>query len=347
MSSIGIVDDNPAVLSQMQVMLKGAGLGDVRAFSDPMQALAAFRVSPPTLLLVDYLMPGLNGVELLERLHDNPAVGRMPVALVSGCDNLAEVKLSAYSAGIHEVISKPLEPQEFTLKVRNLLRLSSVGRAATPAPELLFPGSDQAMARLLERVAALRDEPTGKHTARIAQYAGVLARHLGWDAARQDALVAAAPLHDIGKIGVPDSVLLKRGGLSAIERQILQRHTVIGHELLRDEEGPVMQVAAEIALSHHERWDGEGYPLALSGPAIPMSARIVAVADAFDLMTTIPPHDAKTLIGRASAVIQADKGHQFDPAVVDAFVRGLDDLRRVKHHFDVDEAFVPMSELPY
>lgn len=331
----------------MQVILRGAGMGDIRAFTDPEQALAAFRVSPPALLLVDYLMPGLNGVQLLEQLQDNPAVDRMPVALVSGCENLDEVRLSAYAVGIHEVIRKPLDAQEFALKVRNLLRLSSVGRAAASAALIRPGGTDEAMPRLLARLAALRDEPTGKHTERLAQYAGVLARHLGWDADRQDALVAAAPMHDLGKVGLPDCVLLKRGGLSAVERQIMQRHTVIGYELLRDEDGPVMQMAAEIALAHHERWDGEGYPLALSGPAIPMSARIVAVADAFDLMTTIRPHDASTLIGRASAVIQADKGHQFDPAVVDAFVRALDDLKRIKHHFDVDEAFAPLSEVPH
>ena len=206
---------------------------------------------------------------------------------------------------------------------------------------------DAVLQRLLEKVAGYRDERTGKHTTRMAQYAATIAHHHGLSLDQQDLLLGAAPLHDIGKIGLPDSVLVKPSGLTEIDRARMESHTTIGYELLRDEASPLLQLGAEIALSHHERWDGTGYPLGLAGQNIPLSGRIVALADFLDALTTVRPFRPAWLIDKAAASIESDCGRRFDPALVRAFRAGLDSLRRIKRHFDGDESFVSRAATPY
>ena len=204
--------------------------------------------------------------------------------------------------------------------------------------------AEAGLAKMLSRVAAVRDEDTGHHTMRMAHYAAAIANAYGLTLEEQDQLLAAAPLHDLGKVAVPDDILLKPGPLTEEERALMRRHTTVGYELLRHESSPVMQLAAEVALSHHEHWDGSGYPLGLAGQNIPLSGRIVAVADVFDALTTIQPYRQEWLLERARDVIVADAGGQFDPAVVDAFVRAYPDLVRLKKHFDGDAVFVSSNE---
>jgi len=357
MESIGIVDDNPTALQHMRVLLEKAGFQNIQAHTDPQQALRAFSASPPSVLLLDFMMPGLDGVELLGRLQRAGAVRRTPVAMVSGCADLDAVRLSAYQAGAHEVISKPVRPLEFTLMVRNLARLSVAAapdplettfrplnvprfHAAASAASAVAAASphEQMLHRLLEKVASYRDESRGNQSARMARYAATIAHHHGLNPTQQKQLIAAAPLHDIGKIGVPDHVLFKRGELSSTERTQMQRHTVIGFELLRDESSPLLQLGAEIALSHHERWDGAGYPMGLSGEDIPLSGRIVAVADAFDALTSLRMFKPPWLVDRAVDAIEHESGKRFDPQVVRSFRAALDSLKLSKRQFDSELA---------
>lgn len=272
MESIEIVDDNQTALMHMRLLLEKAGFQNIQVHTDPSLALQAFSAAPPSVLLIDFMMPGLDGVELLERLQRAGAVRHTPVAMVSGCDDLDAIRLSAYRAGAHEVIAKPVRPLEFVLIVRNLSRLSAAARperAETTFRPLQVPRFDAAgpaavavsshekmLHRLLEKVASYRDENLGNQSARMARYAATIAHYHGLNLGQQEQLIAAAPLHDIGKIGVPDEALFKRGSLSAAERGQLERHTVIGFELLRNESSPLLQLGAEIALAHHERWDG-------------------------------------------------------------------------------------------
>ena len=361
MISIGIVDDNPTVLGQMRLLLGRAGFDDIQGFTDPRQALLAFRAKPPGVLLIDYLMPELDGVQLLGLLQQSGAVLHTPVAMVSGCADLESIRMPAYRAGAHEVIAKPVNPQEFALKVRNLTRLAAMAPSVAQGFQPLnvhITGStrsarwdagpqDAVLQRLLEKVAVFRDERTGKHTTRMAQYAATIAHHHGLSLDQQDLLLGAAPLHDIGKIGLPDSVLVKPSGLTEIDRARMESHTTIGYELLRDEASPLLQLGAEIALAHHERWDGTGYPLGLAGQNIPLSGRIVALADFLDALTTVRPFRPAWLIDKAAAAIASDRGHRFDPALVRAFLAGLESLRRIKRHFDGDESFVSRAATPY
>lgn len=203
--------------------------------------------------------------------------------------------------------------------------------------EPLNSRAESLVARVLTRVASVRDEQTGRHTVRMAHFAAAIAHAYGFSLEQQEQLLAAAPLHDLGKVAVPDSVLGKTGSFNEDERRQMRRHTTVGYELLRHEPSPVLQLAAEIALSHHEHWDGSGYPLGLTGEQIPISARIVAVADVFDALTTIKPFRQDWLMQRARDVIVSDAGGQFDPKVVDAFVAAYPELVRLKQHFDGNE----------
>ena len=204
------------------------------------------------------------------------------------------------------------------------------------------------MLRMLEKVAAFRDDHTGKHTTRMAFYAAAIAHAYGLSIAQQDQLMEAAPLHDIGNIGCRDEVLRKGQGeqLDAATRAAMQQHTTTGYELLRESPSPAMQLAAEIALTHHECWDGSGYPLGLSGEHIALSGRIVAVADAFDALTTVRPYKPAWLVERAVDQIVADSGTHFDPEVVMAFASGLDRVLTIKAHYDGNEAYAPLLPLP-
>ena len=356
MKFIGIVDDNPSALAQMRLLLQRVGFQDVRTHTDPRQALSVFTGTPPAVLLLDFMMPGLDGVQLLSSLREAGALDGTAVAMVSGLADSASVRLCAFKAGALDVIAKPILPQEFVLQVRNLARLAdrrttvlpvvgfqplSVPRSAAPATPKA--GNLPADHELLKRIAALRDEGTGQHTERVAHYAATIARRLGMSPAQQAQLIAAAPLHDIGNIGVADGVLFKPSVLTDSERGDLEQHTVIGHELLRKEASPLLQLGAEIALSHHERWDGTGYPLGLLGEDIPLSGRIVALVDAFDLLTTAQPFKPVELIDDAAEIIKSDRARCFDPRVVLAFAEALPDLRRIKRQIDGAESTVSLA----
>jgi putative two-component system response regulator len=360
-AQICIVDDNATWLARLGRLIKDADLGDVVSYRHPLDALTSLRDRHPDVLLVDYSMPGMNGIELLTALHATGVSPRTPVALVAGAVT-EPMKLQAWQAGVMEVLPKSISGQEMALRLRNLIRMAAPPAVAEPAA-----GNDERAAstdarcdevasrsdvqrstlHILERLSALRDENTGKHTERMARYARAIAAALGWSTAQCKLMREAAPLHDLGKIGIPDSVLGKPGALSREEWDVMRRHTTIGYELLRDQVSPVLQLGAEIALSHHERWDGSGYPLGLSGVDIPLSGRIVALADVFDALTTVRPYKPAWLVEQAVEQIVADSGTHFDPDVVRAFTSSLERLLAIKAHYDGDEAYAPLVPLPH
>ena len=351
-AQICIVDDNAVWLARLGRLIEDDDLGDVVSYTHPLAALTSLRDRHPDVLLVDYSMPGMNGIELLTALHATGVSPRTPVALVAS--SLTDpIKLQAWQAGVMEVLPKSITGQEMALRLRNLIRMAAPSAvAAEPVGDARCDGLDsgadvqRSMLKILERLSALRDENTGKHTERMARYARAIAANLGWTTAQCQLIRAAAPLHDLGKIGVPDSVLGKPGALSREEWDVMRRHTTIGYELLRDQASPVLQLGAEIALSHHERWDGTGYPRGLSGANIPLSGRIVALADVFDALTTVRPYKPAWLVERAVDQIVADAGTHFDPEVVMAFTSGLDRVLTIKAHYDGEEAFAPLLPLP-
>lgn len=282
-------------------------------------------------LVLDLGMPDMDGVEVLEQLQ--PAVRRgLQVLVVSGCDG-SEERGRAFELGARDVVSNPEDPGEVLLRMRNALQTSALeaelsardeelAQAASARSEELARARREVLTRLAV-AADCRDDQTGEHTERVGRTSAALAAAYGFQGESVRLIESAAPLHDVGKLAIPDSILLKNGPLSPDERQAMQAHTTIGAAILADSEVPELRLAETIALCHHERWDGAGYPNGLQGLKIPIAARIVALADVFDALVSPRPYKEAWPLDRAVAEIRAQRSRQFDPHLAECFL-GLD-----------------------
>ncbi|MCZ8293342.1 MAG: response regulator [Hylemonella sp.] len=317
----------------------------VEAFTDPLQALAHCQVAVPDLVIVDYMMPELNGIDFIQRFRAVPGRADIPVLMVTANDELT-VRYSALEAGANDFLTKPLDKIEFRARMRNMLALRASqkrleDRASWLAEEVL-KATDEIVRReretilRLSRAAEFRDPETGDHIQRMAHYSWMIAVRLGLPLEQQQLILEAAPMHDVGKVGIPDHILLKPGKLDDAEFSVMKQHPVIGHQILSDSSSPLLQMAAVIALSHHEKFDGSGYPLGLTGEAIPLVGRIVAVADVFDALTSARPYKAAWELDRAVSFMREQRGLHFDPQCVDVFLDRLDEVQAVRRRFAAD-----------
>ena len=340
--NVCIVDDTAVNLTLMEALV--AKIDGCRSigFSEPLQALQHCIDESIDLLIVDYMMPDIDGIEFIQRLRAIDDRHDVPILMVTA-DHEKEVRHRALQSGATDFLTKPLDRIEFTSRVRNMLdirrsHLLLADRAAMLADEVrkataeIFAREREAIFRL-SKAAEFRDPETGAHILRMAHYSELVARRLGWDDARTEMMLQAAPMHDVGKLGTPDYILLQPGRLSPEEFEVMKRHAVIGWEILRDSASPVLQLAAEIALSHHEKFDGTGYPHGLAGEAIPLSGRIVAVADVFDALTSPRPYKPAWPVERALALLRDNRGSHFDPACVDAFLAELDAVLAIRETY--------------
>ncbi|HEX6135848.1 MAG TPA: HD domain-containing phosphohydrolase [Longimicrobiales bacterium] len=326
-----LVDDQPGNLKFLRHVLEVEGYGELIALSDPVEALERFEELDPDLVIADLWMAPLDGFHFIARVQELlPAGSYLPILVATG-DHSPEARRRALSAGARDFLTKPLSPAEVRLRVRNLLETRFLHeqlrehnttlehRVAERTHEL----EDARLEILyrLARAAEFRDDHTGRHTLRVGRVAGRIAQVLGLPSESQELIARAAPLHDIGKIGIPDSILLKQDRLTPNERDVIQSHTVIGADILSGSRFALLQLAEEIALSHHERWDGAGYPHGLAREMIPLSGRIVAVADVLDALTHDRPYKPAWTMREALAEIEANAGTQFDPGVVEALLR--------------------------
>src|SRR5690606_3915984 len=287
-----LVDDDEASLVLVRGILERAGYERVFTCDEPMRVVERFMELRPDLVVLDMHMPGRDGLQVLGDLR--PVLPEaFPVVMVTG-DARPELREAALASGAKDFINKPVNPTETRLRIRNLLEARYYQKQLEEQNERLEEAVRRRTAELehsqlemlvrLARAAEYRDDDTGEHTWRVAQTAGAIARRLGMSPARVEMLMRAARLHDVGKITVPDAILLKPGELTEEEREVVRGHAKAGAELLSGSRSPTIRLAEVIALNHHERWDGKGYPNGLAGEAIPLEARIVAVADAFDAM---------------------------------------------------------------
>jgi putative two-component system response regulator len=331
---IVVVDDDAAMLRLLERILKRAGYGNVLCTSDPFEAIGACQEQRPDLVVLDLHMPTLDGFTLLERIRsyvDEDAY--LPVLVLTG-DLSPWARQRALSSGAKDFLTKPFDTPEVLIRIHNLLETRSMHLQLRRQNALLEAAVqartreiEEARIEILERLAKAaeyRDDGTRRHTERVGVYSARLARALGLPEAEVQLIRRAAPLHDLGKIGIPDHILLKPGELTPEEAAIMRTHTTIGAEILSGSRVPTLAMAAEIALCHHEHWDGTGYPRGLVGEEIPLPARIVAVADFYDALAHDRPYRRAWPTGQIITELCRQSGRQFDAQVVDAFLSLLE-----------------------
>lgn len=336
---VAIVDDNATNCLLLKGLVGKVGEFDTRVFRSAPEALEAFHQQPFDLAIFDYFMPEIDGVELIRRIRRIEAHRDTPVLVVTAFDEL-DIRLEALQAGATDFLSKPVNAVEFRARFANIAERRRAEIALRNRAEWLQQGIEDATRQLTEReeeiilrlsrAAEMRDNETGQHIFRVASSAREIAAELGCDRNFCRLLFLAAPMHDIGKVAVPDRVLLKPGPLTTIEREQMQVHARAGANILAGSASDLIGLAEKVALHHHERWDGRGYPDGLKGEDIPLAARIVAVADVFDALTSARVYKAAWPIEAAFKHIQAESGSHFDPRCVDAFVKRFPTIVRIR-----------------
>lgn len=342
-SYILIVDDQSTGRRILEEIVRGIDdTLQIASFSDPRDALGQARGRVPDLILTDYRMPEMNGVEFIKRLRALPGCAEVPIVVITVVGDRS-VRYEALNAGATDFLTRPLDQYECMSRCRNLLKLRHqqcmiqdraqwLERQVEIATRQIVLRERETLLRLA-RAGEYRDQDTGNHVIRMSRYSRAIADYLGLSEADCDEIEFASPMHDIGKIGVPDHILLKPGRLEPGEWEIMKTHTVIGHQILADSDSRYIQVGAIIALSHHEKYDGSGYPYGLAGEAIPLQARIVAVADVYDALRSHRPYKEPWSRERAVEFIGEQRGRHFDPACVDAFTRQLDLIFAIEEQF--------------
>ena len=356
-----VVDDTELNLRMMSQVLRKEGY-QTRAVHSGQEALAAVKETLPEVILLDITMPDIDGYEVCQRLKADSRTADVPIIFISALDAVID-KVKAFKVGGADYIAKPIQVQELVARVRNQIDLRRLQQQLKAQNDVLEDKNSQlireihkrqaveaeirqlnanleakvrartqdlerAQLEILERLSLAgerRDDDTGKHTLRVGYISSLITATLGQSKQATDMIRLAARLHDIGKIGIPDQVLLKPGKLTDEEYAMMKQHTTIGAGMLSGSSSPLMRLAEEIALSHHERWDGKGYPRGLAGRDIPLSGRIVAVADVFDALTHERPYKDAWGIERVINELQAMRGSQFDSKVVNAFLKIIND----------------------
>lgn len=347
---IAIIDDEEMNIEVVQGHLEQAGYKNFFRTTDSTQALDLIDSAKPDLVLLDIMMPEVSGLEILAAMRADEQMRYIPVVILTASTS-AVVKLRALELESSDFLEKPVDSSELQLCIRNVLAIKSyqdhlanysleLERMVEKRTEELF-ASRQRIIHCLARAAEFRDDDTGHHVIRVGKYAAVIADQLGFDRYAVGLIEQAAKLHDVGKIGVPDSVLLKQGKLEPEEFELIKNHCRYGYsiiepnssndiyayqkkneagvDLLTDDSYPVMDLAAIIAQSHHEKWDGSGYPNGLAGADIPIEGRITAVADVFDALSSKRPYKPAFPIDKCFEILEEGRGTHFDPQILDAF----------------------------
>ena len=343
---IVIVDDTPLNLLLMVKLVDRLPGVESHGFESPQEALTWCAHTEPDLIIVDYMMPDIDGLEFIRRVRASHKHEDVPILMVTA-NNERGVRYEALECGANDFLTKPIDAHEFEPRVRNMLKLREAHLATRQRAETLSVAVRKATAAILDReretitrlarAAEFRDPETGAHIQRMSHYSAVIARRMGLGSELADALLLAAPMHDVGKLGIPDTILLKPGRLTVNEFEVMKRHPLIGHDILKDSSSEVLRLGARIALSHHEKFDGTGYPQGSVGEAIPLEGRIVAVADVFDALTSSRPYKPAWPFARAIALLREGRGSHFDARCIDAFLSSWDEVLDIHTRF-VDEA---------
>lgn len=323
-----IVDDNATNLMLLKMIAQKVGGVTVEGCDCPIRALEMLRAQAFDLILVDYVMPGMNGHDLIRMIRMIETYQVVPIVMITG-EADRQVRLDAISAGATDFLNKPVDPVELRARLSNLLALRRAQRDLANHAQWLEREVAEATRHLsereeeviwrLSRAIEFRDGGTGEHISRVATVSQLIAEGLGCDTTFCRTIYLAAPLHDVGKVGIPDAVLTKPGRLTDDEMATMREHVSLGQRIMAGAESGLIQFAEHIVASHHERWDGTGYPVGLSGENIPLEGRIVAVADVFDALCSPRPYKPAWPVLEAHEEINRCAGSHFDPQVVAAF----------------------------
>jgi cyclic di-GMP phosphodiesterase len=340
--TILIVDDIPANIDILSAILKENYT--VKAATNGRKALGiAESAIPPDLILLDVMMPGMDGYEVCRRLKENPLTRGIPVIFVTTRGEI-EDEATGFACGAVDYLNKPVSPPIVRARVRTHLALYDQNRALEERVRERTAELNDTRLEIIRRLglaAEYKDNETGLHVIRMSRYSQLIAQEYGLSAGEAELVLHAAPMHDIGKIGIPDRVLLKPARLDDEEWSIMRTHCYIGYKIIGDHPGELLKTAAVAAYSHHEKWDGSGYPRRLKQENIPLIGRIIAVADVFDALTSVRPYKKAWPVTEAVAEIRKGSGSHFDPALVEAFSKRLPEILEVKRQFADVAAIVP------
>ncbi|UUY07607.1 two-component system response regulator [Pseudomonas sp. J452] len=316
-----LVDDEPTNLQVLRQVLQD----DYRLFfaKDGDKALELAERESPDLILLDVMMPGMTGYEVCTRLKQSEATAVIPVIFVTA---LADVEDEArgFEVGAVDYITKPISPPIVRARVRTHLSLVRVDELKQTRLQIV---------QRLGLAAEYKDNETGLHVIRMSHYSRVLALAAGFSELAADDLLNAAPMHDVGKIGIPDAILQKNGKLDDAEWQVMRQHAQIGADIIGEHPSGLLQMARSIALTHHEKWDGSGYPNGLKGEDIPLAGRIVAIADVFDALTSVRPYKAAWSVEEALELLRRESGKHFDPQLVELFLGCMPQILLIKERW--------------
>jgi len=347
-NTVMVVDDQStgrAILEQVVRSLDERVV--VEGFARPVDAVVWATRHVSDLVLVDYMMPEMDGIEFVKRLRALPGYEHVPIVMVTVHDD-RKVRYAALDAGITDFLTKPVDARECLARCRNLLTLRRQQLVLEDRRRLLEHMVEDATREVREReketllrlarAGEFRDEETGNHLIRMSRYSRLIAGALGLEHDEVETIELAAPLHDIGKIGIPDQILLKPAKLDAVEWEVMRRHPVIGHEILKGSASKYVRMGALIAFGHHEKYDGSGYPNGLVGDHIPLCARVVAVADVYDALTSIRPYKTAWPSAQAFDYVSSQAGKHFDPRLVEAFVGMKKEVAQIQNEWRDPEA---------
>ena len=334
-SKILVVDDEPANLNLMRQILKNDY--DLAFAKSGVDALANIQKQIPDLILLDVMMPGMDGHEACQKIKADPRVNAVPVIFCTAMtDEQDEVR--GFKLGASDYLTKPVRPAVVLARVRTHLELADQHRATQE--EVRIAHKDLIDSRLktllmLGKAAEFKDNDTGLHVVRMSKYSYMLAKASGWNEESCNVLLNAAPMHDIGKISTPDSILKKPGPLDPEEMATMRLHCEAGAQIIEQAQSdtPLFKMAKEIALSHHEKWDGTGYPNRLAGDSIPVPGRVVAIADVFDALTTKRPYKSPWPLDKTFDFMRENAGKHFDPELIEIFISLRNEITEVQQRF--------------
>ncbi|HSL61656.1 MAG TPA: two-component system response regulator [Desulfotignum sp.] len=346
--TILVVDDEDRNLRLMEAMLLPAGY-HIRTAGDGEQALDVVSKERVDVILLDVMMPKMDGYEVAFRLKSDPGTKIIPIVMVTAL-HATEDRIKAIEAGADDFLTKPVDKTEVRARVASLVKVKAYNdymrdhqrelesavaertRDLKEAFDRIKSVSLEAIYRLT-RAAEYKDEDTGSHIQRMSNYAAAIARHMGLGKRVTESILYATPMHDIGKIGIPDRILLKPGKLDPEEWAVMKQHTVMGARILEGSSTGIIRLGEIVALTHHEKWDGSGYPRGLKGRQIPLAGRIVAIVDVFDALTSKRPYKEAFPLDKSYDIIRQGCGMHFDPKVVDVFFSAQTDILKIKETY--------------